>query len=58
MTINDSTKLSVEVASNLKCYNNLGREGYQSEIRALHTSGLDILPSWKSVRSFEKSITP
>ena len=58
MTLNGPPKISVEVASNLKCYNNLGREGYMREIRAHHISGIDILPSWKKVRSFEESITP
>ena len=58
MMLQDPTKIYVEAAANLKCYNNLGREGYQREIRAFQTSGFDVLPSWKSVRSFENSITP
>ena len=58
MNLEETTKVPVEVASSLKCYNNLGRESYQREVRALRTSGFDVLPSWKTVRSFEKSITP
>ena len=58
MNLEESTKVPVEVASSLKCFNNLGRESYQREVRALRTSGFDVLPSWKMVRSFEKSITP
>ena len=56
MTLNEPSKLSVAIASNLKCYNNLGREGYQRDARALRTSGIDILPSWKKVCSFEKKV--
>lgn len=52
------TKLSPESASNLKNYNNIGREGYQRVVRALHSSDIDVFPSWKSLRSFEKSLTP
>ena len=58
MDLNKVSNISVEIASNLKSYNNLGREGYQREIRALQSSGFDILPSWKKVRNFEQSITP
>ena len=58
MNLEESTKVPLEVASSLKCYNNLGRESYQREVRALQTSGYDILPSWKTLRNFEKSITP
>ena len=58
MTLQRPAKVSVEAASSIKCYNNLGREAYQREMRVLQTSGFDILPSWKSVRSFEKSVTP
>ena len=58
LTLEDSRKVTVETASNIKCYNNLGREGYQREVRALKTSGLDVLPSLKRVRDFEQSVTP
>ena len=51
-------KMSLEAASHIKHYNNLGREGYQRDIRAFRASGYDILPSWKTLRSFETSITP
>ena len=52
------TKLSPESASNLKNYNNLGREGYQRVVRALRSTDIDVFPSWKSLRSFESDITP
>ena len=53
-----SHKISVEAASHVKNYNNLGREGYQRNIRALQVSGFDAIPSWKATRSFESSVTP
>ena len=52
------TKQSPESASNLKNYNNLGREGYQRVVRALRSTDIDVFPSWKSLRSFESDITP
>ena len=51
-------KLSLETASNVKNYNNFGREGYQRMIRAFRSSEIDVMPSWKSLRCFESSITP
>ena len=51
-------KVSVPVASHLKSFCNLGREGYQKVIRSMKTANLDVLPSWKKVREYEKSLTP
>lgn len=53
----DTDKVTLETASNIKTYSNLGRESYQRNIRALQSSGYDILPSWKQLRKFETSIT-
>ena len=58
MTLDEPQKITVETASNIKCYNSLGKEGYQKEVRALNTSGIELLPSWKTLRHFGKSITP
>ena len=52
-----TSKMPLDSASHIKNYN-LGREGYQREIRALKVSGYDILPSWKVLRAYEISITP
>ena len=51
-------KLSLESASNIKNYNNFGREGYQRVIRAFRSEDIDVIPSWKSLRCYESSITP
>ena len=53
-----TSKMPFDAASHIKNYNNLGREGYQREIRALKESGYDILPSWKALWAYKISITP
>ncbi|KAL5249203.1 hypothetical protein ACHWQZ_G018154 [Mnemiopsis leidyi] len=52
------SKVAVPVASHIKSYCNLGREGYQRLTRSLKTSDLDVLPSWKTVRAYERTLTP
>ena len=58
MTAEPKGKVSVETAANVKNNNNLGREMYQREVRALGTVGMEVLPTWKNLRAFEKEITP
>ena len=36
----------------------LGQRGLPEGSAALNTSGIELLPSWKTLRNFEKSITP
>ena len=51
-------KITFEAASYMKLQNNMGRSSYQNTRLLLKSQGHDVIPSWNSLRSYERDITP
>ena len=54
----EEKKLPVSTASYIQLYNNMGRTAYQRQLNTMKSYYINPFPSWKSLRDYQKSITP